>query len=194
MRKLLVALAVLAAVLLPGTPALAHNALVSAKPAKNATVAKAPAEVTLGFLQKLNPKFTTIVVSDAEKQKIPAADPAIKGPKVTLKLDEPLPNGAYTVAYRVVSTDGHTVEGSYKFTVADKSAPTAAPAPSATSPSAAPAVSVAPSAGPTAGVLAASTDSSGPGAGVIVLTTAVIILAAGLIGWFVVRRRRAPSA
>lgn len=194
MKKPLVALAVLAAVLLPGTPALAHNALVSAKPAKNATVAKAPSEVTLGFLQKLNPKFTTIVVSDADKQKIPAADPAIKGTKVTLKLDAALTNGAYTVAYRVVSTDGHTVEGSYKFTVADKSAPAAAPAPSAATPSAAPTTALPPSAAPTEAVLTSSAESSGPGAGLIVLLVAVVLIAAGAVFWLVTRRRRTPPA
>ena len=185
-------LAVLAVVLLPGTPAQAHNALVSAKPDKNSTVSKAPSEVALGFLQKLNPKFTTIVVSDAEKQKIPAADPAIKGAKATLKLDAPLVNGAYTVAYRVVSTDGHTVEGSYKFTVADKSAPSPAAAPS----SAAAPVVPSPSADPPAetAIVATSSESSGLSAGVIALIAALALVVAGAAFWIVAKRRQTPSA
>jgi hypothetical protein len=154
-------------------------------------VAEAPSEIALGFLQKLNPKFTTIVVSDADKQKIPAADPAIKGPKATLKLNDPLPNGAYTVAYRVVSTDGHTVEGSYKFTVADKSAPS--PAPSAAPSSAAPVVPSPSAAPPAEELVTASADSSGPGAGLIALLAAVVLLLAGAVFWLL-KRRRAPSA
>jgi hypothetical protein len=49
-----------------------------------------------------------------------------------------LANGPYTVAYRVVSVDGHTVQGSYTFTVADPDLPAAAaaPVPTAGSPAA----------------------------------------------------------
>ncbi|GID26304.1 copper resistance CopC family protein [Paractinoplanes brasiliensis] len=122
MTRLLVALAAMTAVLLPGVPALAHNALAEATPAKGSTVKKAPTSVKLKFLQKLNPSYTTLTVSGVE-----ASDPKVDGATASVTFD-PLPNGAYTVAYQVVSQDGHTVKGSYKFTVADPSA-TSAPAP-----------------------------------------------------------------
>ena len=41
----------------------------------------------------------------------------IDGGTVTVSLPSPLPDGTYTVAYRVVSADGHPVQGAYQFTV-----------------------------------------------------------------------------
>ncbi|AGZ41096.1 copper homeostasis periplasmic binding protein CopC [Actinoplanes friuliensis] len=128
MRKALAALAAVVIVLLPAAPAWAHAQLVSADPAEDASLARAPASVTLTFSERLNPEFTTIVVSDAARQRIPAAAPTVDAGKGTVSLTQPLSNGAYTVAYRVVSVDGHTVQGSYPFTVADPTRPAAAAA------------------------------------------------------------------
>ncbi|MGX6607738.1 copper resistance CopC family protein [Micromonosporaceae bacterium Da 78-11] len=122
-------MAAVLAVLLPGTPAWAHAQLVSADPAKDAALAKAPAAVTLTFSERLNPDFTTIVISDAAKQRVPASTPTIDAVAGSVKLAQPLPNGAYLVAYRVVSVDGHTVQGSYAFTVNDPVQPAAPPPP-----------------------------------------------------------------
>lgn len=121
---LLVAVALLA-VLLPGTPAWAHTALVSSDPAEDATLRTAPTAVTLVFSQKLNPDFTTIVLSDAAAQRIPSSAPVVDDVKGTITIGRPLGNGVYTLAYRVVSLDGHTVQDSYTFTVADPALPAA---------------------------------------------------------------------
>ncbi|MEV5632414.1 copper resistance CopC family protein [Micromonospora tulbaghiae] len=120
--------AVLTALLLvPAAPAAAHNSLQEATPARDARLTAAPTQVTLRFLQRLNPSYTTITVSDAGQRPVPTSAPAVDGATGTVTIDEPLGNGTYTVAYRVVSRDGHPVQGSYRFTVADP----AAPAPSA---------------------------------------------------------------
>ncbi|SCG34168.1 copper resistance CopC family protein [Micromonospora humi] len=122
--------AVLTALLLaPATPAAAHNALQSATPAQDARLTAAPTSVTLRFRQRLNPEFTTIVLSDADRRKVPTGAPAVAGTAGTVTVDQPLANGTYTVAYRVVSADGHPVQGSYRFTVADPAAPTASTTP-----------------------------------------------------------------
>jgi methionine-rich copper-binding protein CopC len=125
-RRMLLAVAVLLlAVLLPGTPAWAHTALVSADPAADATLSKAPTAVTLVFSQTLNPDFTTIVLSDAAARRIPSSAPTVGDATGSVTVGQPLGNGVYTVAYRVVSRDGHTVQGSYPFTVADPALPAA---------------------------------------------------------------------
>lgn len=80
----------------------------------------------------------------------------VTGAKSTVQVTDTLPNGTYTVAYRVVSADGHPVQGSYPFTVADptsSAAPVANVSASASAPSAAAAVE--PDGGPNAGVLVA---------------------------------------
>ncbi|MCZ7428921.1 copper resistance protein CopC [Micromonospora sp. WMMA1949] len=109
--------------LVPATPAAAHNSLQEATPARDARLTSAPTQVTLRFMQGLNPSFTTITVSDAGQRKVPTSAPAVNGATGTVTIDEPLGNGTYTVAYRVVSRDGHPVQGSYRFTVADPAAP-----------------------------------------------------------------------
>ncbi|MGV9373204.1 copper resistance CopC family protein [Micromonospora tulbaghiae] len=136
--------AVLTALLLvPATPAAAHNSLQEATPARDARLTAAPTQVTLRFLQRLNPSFTTITVSDAGQRTVSTSAPAVDGATGTVTIDEPLGNGTYTVAYRVVSRDGHPVQGSYRFTVAYP----AAPAPSASAPSASASSAVAASTG-----------------------------------------------
>ncbi|BBH67363.1 hypothetical protein ACTI_40480 [Actinoplanes sp. OR16] len=183
----LLALVAMVAVLLPGAPAWAHNALTEASPAKNAELTKAPEGVKLKFLQKLDPDYTVIAVTDAEKQKVSTSEPKIDGGTGSVTFDEPLANGAYTVAYQVVSTDGHTVKGSYEFTVDDPSAvvPSEAPSVEPVVPSEA-APSTASDAYSSELTLTQDEDDSSLGwiAGVAVLVFA------GLAGFVIVRRRK----
>ncbi|MGC4796396.1 copper resistance CopC family protein [Micromonospora saelicesensis] len=164
-------LAVLVAVLIPGSPAWAHNSLRTATPARDATVPSAPTEVTLEFMQRLDPAFTTIVLTDAAKRKLPTGEPVVTGAKSTVQVTGTLPNGTYTVAYRVVSVDGHPVQGSYPFTVAD---PTSSAAPVANVSASAPAPSAA----------AAAKSGGGPSAGVLVAAAVLallVLVTAGLL-------------
>ncbi|WP_127500250.1 copper resistance CopC family protein [Actinoplanes solisilvae] len=184
--RLLVALAAMVAVLLPGAPALAHNALTEATPAKGATVKKAPTSVKLKFLQKLNPEYTTIKLTGAAA--VTASAPKVEGAVGSITF-EPLVNGSYTVAYSVVSTDGHTVKGSYKFTVADPTA-TASPSPTATATTAAPASAPAASVAAPADLASSSSapdESSNTG---LIVTIAAIVVALLAVGGFLFARRR----
>ncbi|GAB4106366.1 hypothetical protein GCM10028790_53850 [Micromonospora taraxaci] len=158
------ALAVLVALLVPAGPAWAHNSLRAATPVQQSTVTSAPTEIVLEFMSRLDPTFTTIVLTDAAKRKVVTGEPVVAGAKSTVQLTDTLPNGTYTVAYRVVSADGHPVQGSYPFTVAD---PTS---------SAAPVVEAAVSTTPSA-VAAVQTD-EGRGAGVLVAGVALVVLVA----------------
>ena len=126
---LLAALFTAALLLVPATPAAAHNSLQEATPARDARLTTAPTQVTLRFLQQLNPAFTTITLRDSTDRQVPASAPAVDGATGTVTIEEPLGNGTYTVAYRVVSRDGHPVQGSYRFTVADPAAPRRPPRP-----------------------------------------------------------------
>lgn len=163
---LVASVAVAAAVLLPAAPAWAHNELVASVPAGGAELAEAPREVVLTFAERLDPRFTQIVVTDAAKATVPTGAPAVSGATGTLQLPRPLADGGYTVAYRVVSVDGHPVQGSFRFSVG---------APLAGSPSAA---------APAAAVRRDGWPASAWGAAGAVAVTA---LAGGILLW----RRRA---
>jgi copper resistance protein C len=169
MRRVAVVLAVVAGLLIPGTPALAHNQLVAATPSRDSTVAAAPTAVRLVFTERLNPDFTTVAVSDAARTRVPTGPPTIDGVTGTVPISGALGNGVYTVAYRVVSVDGHTVQGSYTFTLADPARPAAVP-------SAVPAA-------------AAPPEPSSPGPLMIGLSAVVLVLIAGA-GTLILRARR----
>ncbi|MDG4809557.1 copper resistance protein CopC [Micromonospora sp. WMMD1120] len=164
------ALAIVAAPLIPATPAWAHNSLRSAAPVQESTVPRAPREIVLEFMQRLDPTFTTIVLTDGAKRKVPTGDPVVSGATGTVQVTDALPNGTYTVAYRVVSTDGHPAQGSYPFTVADP-ASTAAPLGDASP----------------AEALGAATATSGRGIGILITGVALAVAAVGAVG---LRRRR----
>jgi methionine-rich copper-binding protein CopC len=123
------------AVLVPTAPAAAHNQLIDTAPAKDAVLDEPPAEVALEFVERLDPTYTTIVVTDAQRRTVATSAPEISGARGVVRFTEPLAPGTYTVAYRVVSLDGHPVQGSFRFTVAgEASAATTAPVATPTTP------------------------------------------------------------
>jgi LPXTG-motif cell wall-anchored protein len=178
-KRLLVVLAAVLAVLVPGAPAWAHNALAEATPQADATLKAAPKSVKLRFLQRLNPDRTTVAVSDDAKRELPADQPVIDGATVTLTLTAPPANGAYTVAYSTVSLDGHAVKGTYRFTVRDPTATVSA------SPS--PPAATAEAAAPVPVPAAAEKDDNGPVLIAVAATGAALLALGGLLWW---RRRR----
>jgi methionine-rich copper-binding protein CopC len=170
------------AVPLGGAPAWAHNSLTAAEPAKNAILTKAPERIRLTFLQKPDDTSMTVTVTGAEGRPVPLGAMEVDGTATVATITEPLDNGAYTVTYRVVSRDGHPVQGSYRFTVDD---PAAAPA----AISAAPPTSAAPAPAdePAARTVAGSSDDSGRSAAWLAAIGATLVVG-GLV--LVILRRR----
>ncbi|MFI7447182.1 copper resistance protein CopC [Nonomuraea sp. NPDC049714] len=125
------AAAILAAlfVLATAAPALAHDALKSSDPAKGATV-KALDEVKLEFTGNVRMPF--VIVRGAGDVQHQAGKPDLDGPVVTQKLKGELSDGAYVIAYRVVSSDGHPIEGEVPFTVKGATPSQTAASPEAT--------------------------------------------------------------
>jgi methionine-rich copper-binding protein CopC len=83
------------------------------------SVVVSPAAVTVTFTEAVEPKYSSLNVTDeSEKTKFNTAASTVKDPK-TLTLALPtLPPGAYLVHWVSVATDdGHRMEGAYKFTV-----------------------------------------------------------------------------
>ncbi|MEU4573920.1 copper resistance protein CopC [Nonomuraea sp. ATR24] len=158
--------AILAAlfVLATAAPAQAHDTLKSSDPAKGATV-KSVDEVTLEFSNKVRMPFVIVRgPGDAQHQ---AGDPESDGPVVKQRLKGELPDGKYTIAYRVVSSDGHPIEGEIPFTVKgaspspEASAESSAEATAEASTAASAAPSAAPSSAAPAADQAAAEESSG---------------------------------
>lgn len=133
-RSLLAVVAALLAacglVVLLGGPAAAHAGLADSTPRDGDSVATLPSAVDLTFTEDVSsPAF--VVVRDAAGVAVSDGDPTIDGAVVTQTLaTADAQPGVYTLAYRVVSSDGHPVSGELTFTV-ESAAPEPTPAPTA---------------------------------------------------------------
>jgi copper transport protein len=118
----LAAAAVLAVLLVPATAttAWAHALVERSDPPAGAMLASAPTAVTITFTEPPDPALSLVHVLDS------TGNPVETGPAVAVATDPLtlrvplglLPDGAYTVTWRVVSqTDGHLTTGSFSFGV-----------------------------------------------------------------------------
>jgi len=99
--------------------ATAHALLVKSVPARRAAVAAAPARVRLWFNEAVEARFSRLSVWDARGSQVDLRDVAADAEEprqLTVGLP-PLAPGRYVVRFRVLSVDGHVVEGEFPFTV-----------------------------------------------------------------------------
>ncbi|SDI42055.1 copper resistance CopC family protein [Nonomuraea jiangxiensis] len=123
------ALAALACALflaLPASPALAHDALKRSSPAKNAQVGSVD-RIELEYSAGV--KFPFVLLHDAAGKQITIGEPRTSGHLVLADVPQPLAPGAYVIAWRVVSSDGHPIEGEIPFSVKGSSSVSASPSP-----------------------------------------------------------------
>ncbi len=128
MRRWLVLVLVIAALLLAPQSVLAHSELVSAQPAPGSRLAIAPGAVVLEFSEPLDPKLSTVTVTDPNGQRFTGGVTSSEEMSVSLTTNAP---GVYTVQWTSASaTDGHHLSGSFEFGVqVSPGAPHAAQAP-----------------------------------------------------------------
>ncbi|MEU3170315.1 copper resistance protein CopC [Streptosporangium sp. NPDC006930] len=104
--------------------ALAHDRLKSSSPAKNAKVS-AVERIKLEFSSRI--RFPVVALRSASDVVIDIGKAKGAGDTVTSDVPEPLPAGRYVIAWRVVSPDGHPIEGEIPFTVTAPATPSSAP-------------------------------------------------------------------
>jgi copper resistance protein C len=97
----------------------AHAVLVKSAPASRAVLMLPPSHVELTFNERLEPAYSTVSVWAAGDQRVDDG-------KIAITADNPrrvsvgvpsLKQGSYTVKYRVLSVDGHLVEGTFPFEI-----------------------------------------------------------------------------
>ncbi|SCL38132.1 hypothetical protein GA0070624_6109 [Micromonospora rhizosphaerae] len=176
-------------VLLPATPAGAHNSLTGSDPRDGAVLAAAPKRIELRFLATPAPGTTKITVTGPDNSPAAGGSPTFSGNRVSVPF-RPGPAGRYVVGYRVASSDGHPVTGEIRFTLttgapAPSPSPSATPtAPATTAVAGAPTASATPPASPAAG----RRSDGDAGSGWLWALAAVAALAL-LAGGLLLRRR-----
>lgn len=191
-RSVLVVLA-LALAILPGSAASAHSALIGSTPAAGSTIESLPAEVTLTFNEDLSTISPALVLL-RDGQPAATLTPRVEGANLIAASPTDLAPGAYQLAYRVVSADGHPVDGTIDFTLTGSAA--AAPAPS-TAPSAdaspSPAAADADESAAAQSTSASSDSDDGSAVPFVIGGIAVVALAAAAAVVIARRRTSAPS-
>ena len=174
-----------------GGIAQAHSELVSTTPEDGQVLDAPPTELTFTFNEDLLPDFVNFVATDPGGQVLELAVSGVNGPTATVAWPAEAPGGEWRVDYRVVSQDGHPVDGGITFSYAAESpSPTptsAAPSPAPTTSSAEPAP--APTSAEPSPTVAPTSDSSGLSAGWIIAIIAVVAIVIIAIVGLLARRR-----
>jgi methionine-rich copper-binding protein CopC len=114
----------------PAGAAMGHASLVSSDPADGAVLEVAPESVVLTFNEKLLSDLVEVSVLDANRELVMVTEAAQSPPPqtdVVVPWPTRLPIGEYSLAYRVVSADGHPITGLITFSYETVPAPVGEP-------------------------------------------------------------------
>lgn len=133
-RTLMATAALAAASLLGMNPATAHDELVSTNPTDGATLTEAPASLELTYSGDIMDVdgANQVRVTNAAGESVTDGDPEVDGTVVTQDLATAAADDTYTVTWRVVSSDGHPIQGTFTYTVGQGGSATSATTQAAT--------------------------------------------------------------
>jgi hypothetical protein len=96
-----------------------HLRLVKSTPAKDSVLAEAPTHVMLWFSQEPQTRLSSITLTGPAGTVALGAVTQCPTEKTLIfaKIDAPMPAGAYTIAWRTASSDGHVIRGEIPFRV-----------------------------------------------------------------------------
>lgn len=175
-------------------PASAHDRLVKANPAAKSTLSEVPTQGVWTFSANILPTGSAVSIAGPDGE-LAVEDIAVDGKELSASLEKARVAGDYTVTWRVVSSDGHPISGSYVYTVApaaisEASPTTQATETTATTPAAEPSTdAVTPSTSASSEVSAADTSSEGAGSMPVILGGVAVVVIGIAAWWFLARRR-----
>lgn len=111
-----------------------HAELISSDPSAGQILETMPEKVSLEFAENIlmvegSEDANQILVSNESGERIDNGQVVVAGANVSTQVDQAAANGNYSVVYRVVSADGHPIEGSFSFVVGQEGTNLVAPAP-----------------------------------------------------------------
>lgn len=97
----------------------AHGQIVTSYPLMDSVSSPTPSQVWIEFdgeLQLIEGEVVnTLKVTDSTGLVVSSEEAVIEGSKISTQVSDQSVGGVFTVQYRIVSEDGHPVEGSYTF-------------------------------------------------------------------------------
>ena len=120
MKKIIIAIILFSLPWVSSSSAYAHAQVTQAEPSRNQVIKFLPRLIWVEFdgdlmvLGEKNPN--SISVTDSKNRRWDVGGSIVGGARLSVKLNPKIKAGKYKVTYRVVSDDGHVVNGSYWFT------------------------------------------------------------------------------
>ena len=119
MRKLTMAALAGLCLILSSPTSFAHGQIVTSYPLMDSVSSPTPSQVWIEFdgqLQQIEGEVVnTLKVTDSTGLVVSSEEAVIEGAKISTQVSDQSVGGVFTVQYRIVSEDGHPVEGSYTF-------------------------------------------------------------------------------
>ena len=105
--------------ILSSSTSFAHGQIVTSYPLMDSVSSPTPSQVWIEFdgqLQQIEGEVVnTLKVTDSTGLVVSSEEAVIEGAKISTQVSDQSVGGVFTVQYRIVSEDGHPVEGSYTF-------------------------------------------------------------------------------
>lgn len=98
-------------------PASAHAELESTTPSDGSVVPTSPASLVLSFSEGISVEADGVRVVGADLKRVDDGRASARDRTVTVPLRPDVANGGYIVSWRVLSADGHPVQGAFQFFV-----------------------------------------------------------------------------
>lgn len=115
---LTVVAALLAALVVAVAPVRAHSDLSSSDPQDGAVLAEAPQEISFTFNEELLAQGNAVTLTHVDSDtRLELGEVAVRGDTVRVAWPDQSPAGEFRAAYRVVSADGHPIDGAVTFMV-----------------------------------------------------------------------------
>jgi methionine-rich copper-binding protein CopC len=119
MRKLTMAALAGLCLILSSPTSFGHGQIVTSYPLMDSVSSPTPSQVWIEFdgqLQLIEGEVVnTLKVTDSTGLVVSSEEAVIEGAKISTQVSDQSVGGVFTVQYRIVSEDGHPVEGSYTF-------------------------------------------------------------------------------
>ena len=109
----------IAAMLWLAVPAvvMAHTGIAVSSPSDGDTFEGELKQVDMTFTTTFEKALSTATLTNEAGEEIPYAELVQENKSMSMRFEEPLAGGAYTVNWKLLGADGHAVEGKYGFTV-----------------------------------------------------------------------------
>jgi len=119
MKKILVLVVILLGLNVP--LAIAHSELVSSNPSASANIQQLPEQIELEFNEELLNlgSGNSVSIISPSGEDLGMGETSTEGTRITRLLNSAPESGTFEVKYRVVSADGHVLNGNYTFNVSE---------------------------------------------------------------------------